>query len=64
MFTMTSNSLMGVFVCLSGHVTYFVRYRERGHASNHIVQLYHRFVTYLGIDIVYRIEYGKTIMLL
>jgi hypothetical protein len=55
---------MGVIVCLSGHVKYFVRYRERGPASNPIVQLYHRFVTYLGIDIVYRIEYGKTVMLL
>jgi hypothetical protein len=55
---------MGVIVCLSCHVKYFVRYRERGHASNHIVQLYHRFVAYLGIDIVYRIEYGKTVMLL
>jgi hypothetical protein len=55
---------MGVIVCLSCHVTYFVRYRERGHASNHIVQLYHRVVTYLGIDIVYIIEYGKKVMLL
>jgi len=50
---------MGVIVCLSCHVKYFVRYPERGHASNPIVQLYHRFVTYLGIDIVYRIEHGK-----
>jgi hypothetical protein len=45
-------------------VKYFVRYRVRGHASNPIVQLYHRSATYLGIDIVYRIEYGKTVMLL
>ena len=50
---------MGVIVCLSCHVKYVVRYRERGHASNHIAQLYHRFVTYLGIDIVNRIAYGK-----
>ena len=55
---------MEVIICLSCHVTYFVRYRERGHANNPIVQLYHRFVTYLGIDIVYRIEYGKKVMLL
>ena len=55
---------MVVIVCISCHVNYFVRYRERGHASNHIVKLYHCFVTYLGIDIVYRIEYGKTIMIL
>ena len=50
---------MGGIVCISWHVQYVVRYLERGHASNPIVQLYHRFVTYLGIDIVYRIEYGK-----
>jgi hypothetical protein len=52
---------MGVIVCISCHMKYVVRYLERGHASNPIVQLYHSFVTYLGIDIVYRIEYGKKI---
>ena len=55
---------MGVIVCISCHVKYVIRYLERGHASIPIVQLYHRFVTYLGIDVVYRIEYGKKIMIL